>query len=128
MTTKINPQFLKSIHTEINDALKTIAEKHNVHMVTGNGSYEVDQTSGHLKLEINQIAANGEVITDEVKNLRRYHPDTENRTVVLGGVTHKVVGYSTRARKNPFIIKDPRGKKYTARYEVVMSQMDKMMT
>lgn len=125
MTTQINRDFLKGIRAEIDEALKAIAEKHNVSLKTGNGGYDRDYTNGHFKLEIHQISDDGEVIPTELKDLRRLQPDAEGKTVIINGKSHTVVGYNVRARKNPFTIKDARGKLYCTSYEMVMSQIRK---
>ena len=64
---KITSKMLRELRQEINQALKEIADNHNINIDCGNCSY--DDNEATYKLKINTKNDEGQVITKEYNNL-----------------------------------------------------------
>lgn len=108
----VTREFLKMIRPEINAALAELGKKHGVKLSAGNGSY--GDGGGHFKLQIDPVTADGTVETPELRDLKAVYPEYVGLVVdVPTRGRFKVVGYRTRARKNPFVV-EKGGKRYNA--------------
>lgn len=99
---------LAALQNDINAALAAIGEKHGMKLTTGSCSF--NPMNAVMKLNIATIGEDGSVETKEMTDLKRYGimyglTDAQlNSTFKHGGVDYKLVGYRTKASKNPFII------------------------
>jgi hypothetical protein len=110
-----NKQNLSTLRDEINAALAVVAEKHGIKL--GLGSARFMETTCTFKLE---AIANGAGTGDEgataridkfAEALKRYAPlyfkDLNlDATYRIGATDYKIVGYNSRAREYPFLLKD----------------------
>lgn len=117
MTTNIDPKFLKATRPQIDAALKELGEKLGMSITAGNASCTHDGGSATFQLKISKLGENGEVISEDLRNLRRLYPAAEGKQITLNGKAHKIIGYNPKARKRPVVIESlSNGKVYVTEY------------
>jgi len=115
---KITSKMLKALRQEINQALKEIADNHNINIDCGNCSYGDNEAT--YKLKINVKNDDGQLITKEYNNLLDLSKSDINgfdinSIYVLQGKKVSLEGYSYRSPKFPVhVIELESGKKYKA--------------
>lgn len=115
---RITSQMLKELRQEINQALKEIANNHNINIDCGNCSY--DDNEATYKLKINAKNNEGQLITKEYNNLLDLSKSDINGFNINGiytlqGKKVSLEGYSYRSPKYPVHVLDlESGKKYKA--------------
>ncbi len=114
---KITRSLLKKLREEVNQALESVAEKHDIEIHCGNCSYGDNEAT--YKLKINTIdVLSGKVMTKEYEDLL-WMADMKdfdiNGIYNLYGKKVSLEGYKTRATKYPLIVLDlDNGQKYKA--------------
>ena len=115
---KITSKMLKALRQEINQALKEIADNHNINIDCGNCSYGDNEAT--YKLKINAKNDDGQLITKEYNNLLDLSKSDINgfdinSIYTLQGKKVSLEGYSYRSPKYPVHVLDlESGKKYKA--------------
>ena len=115
---RITSQMLKELRQEINQALKEVANNHNINIDCGNCSYSDNEAT--YKLKINTKNDEGQVITKEYNNLLGLANSVVNgfdinAIYVLQGKKVSLEGYSYRSPKYPVHVLDlESGKRYKA--------------
>jgi len=115
---KITSKMLKELRQEINQALKEIADNHNINIDCGNCSYGDNEAT--YKLKINAKNDEGQLITKEYNNLLDLSNSIVNGFDINGiytlqGKKVSLEGYSYRSPKYPVHVLDlESGKKYKA--------------
>ena len=105
---RITKLDVKVLRREMNEALATIASKHNVNLVTGNCRY--NSKNATFKIELSLLDDDGEVEDKKLIALRQYYPNLVNKHIKLNdGTDTTVVGYNSRAKKYPFIVSTKSG-------------------
>lgn len=112
MITAFDKNNLKVLSAEIETALAAIGEKHGITIKTAGGSY-TDETVT-FKLDCIVKGEGGVARDKHAVALERFYPKFVGKEVTLNSKTYTVVGYNTRGREYPFIIKDARGQRYKA--------------
>ncbi len=113
--TKFDRSNLKIVRHEMETALKFLEERLGVKVVVGNARF----TGSHVtfKVGIATVNSDGVAETKEMLALKAFYPDLVNKAVTVGvangppqcGIKGIVIGYSTRAKKYPFIVKTDSG-------------------
>ena len=110
--------MLRSLRQEINQALREIANNHNINIDCGNCSYGDNEAT--YKLKINVKNDDGQVISKEYNNLLDLSKSDINGFDINGiytlqGKKVSLEGYSYRSPKYPVHVLDlESGKKYKA--------------
>lgn len=108
MITEFNKTNLCTLRDEINEALAAVAEKHNITLNAASATFY--GSTMHFKLEGAVIGEDGVAKSKEREALEAFYPQYVDKEVYLGrGVSGKVVGYSRRAKKYPFLVETPKG-------------------
>jgi len=100
----ITRAVLKQIANEIEAADQGVAKKHGINISRPNATTDLKTAS--MKIIINSIAADGEVITPESVDLKRFHPELVNKKIAIGSRTFTIVGYKSQNWKKPFIMRE----------------------
>lgn len=99
---------LKVLREEIDQALDQVAQQHNIKIATGNCSYLEDSCTFKLECSLPNALKKTERDLETELEYREQSSIalTLDRTKIAynDGNHFKLVGYKTRARKNPFII------------------------
>jgi hypothetical protein len=101
---------LKVLRADIDAALKAVGEKHGIVLTCGNASFL--PTTATLKVECATKAADGQIVTREAEDFKRYaamigmQPSDLGKTFRQNGKTFKIEGYNSKARTMPIIAKD----------------------
>ncbi len=103
---------LNTLRRDIDAALEAVAEKHGISVNLGNARF--DSTSVAWKLNLATIGGDGVAKTPERTALERLYPQLVDKEVTVNGkggrkLTGTVIGYKTRGRKYPFIVKTAAG-------------------
>jgi len=113
---KITRSLLKKLREEVNQALKSVAEKHDIEIKCGNCSYGDNEAT--YKLKVNVKNEDGKVMTKEYEDLlwmAKMENFDINGIYDLYGKKVSLEGYKTRATKYPLIVLDlDNGQKYKA--------------
>jgi len=88
----------------MNEALKAIAEKHGLDIKVGNMTYTADDINVKVTLRLDDAESPLVKAYNTYKDLENLPPI--NTIISVNGKKIKVVGYNTRARKYPIVIKD----------------------
>ena len=106
---------LKVLTKDIQEAMKSVALKHDIAIGTGSGRFEPDGTEFSVKLECftksTEAEANGvkpthsKYFNDYVKYADGFGLEKElyGKTFTMGGHTYKFVGIAPRSTKRPVI-------------------------
>lgn len=103
----ITRALLKTIKSDAEAVLATVAEKHGVKITFGNGSFTPDNAS--LKMEIAGITSEGVVKTKEATDFERYasafglKPEDLGTTFTYNGKEFKLIGAKPRSTKFPLL-------------------------
>ncbi len=103
----ITRALLKTIKSDAEAVLASVAEKHGVKISFGNGKFSADNAT--LKLEIASIAANGQVKTKEATDFERYasafglKPEDLGTIFTYNGREFKLIGAKPRSTKFPLL-------------------------
>jgi len=102
---------LNELRSDINAALEAVGQKHGISLNLGNARF--DSTSVAWKLNLATIGANGMAKTPERTALERLYPQYVDKKVTVNGkpgrISGTVIGYKTRGRKYPFLVKTAQG-------------------
>ena len=105
---------LRKLSGEIQTAIDAVAKKNGIKIVMGNA--RLDYPTVMFKLNCTTIASDGTVQTKESKDLARLYPQYVDKAVTLRGkkglIHGTVVGFKTRGRNYPFLVKTVDGKTY----------------
>jgi hypothetical protein len=122
----ITRTLLRTIRVDAEAALLDVAAKHGVQLTFGNGSFARDGSNASLKLEIAGITDNGDVLTKEATDFKRYAssfgltPEDLGTTFTHNGKQFKLLGCNPRNHKYPIIAQNVKnGKRYKLESDVV---------
>lgn len=96
---------VRQINSEIESALKAVAEKYGVAIKVGNSRFSNNNCT--TKIEIATVAESGEVLTKEAVDFNRYASSMFQITKKLGDTfefrydTYEIVGLKPRSSKYP---------------------------
>lgn len=117
--TKFDKPTLKDLRPEIDAALAPLAAKYGIKLTAGNASFQANNVT--FKLNGTIIDSSGNAKTQERMDLEALHPDLVDKKVSLsGGVVGTIVGYKTRAKKYPFLVRTSKGV-YKISYDKAMA-------
>jgi cell division ATPase FtsA len=122
----INKDTLRLLREEINEAVNSVAEKHGIKIHAGNATYSHSGTNATFKLEV-AIEKDGEVIDKDAQSFLDYatllglEPEMLFKQFKAYGKTYKLVGYSPRAQKYPFLAERD-GKRYKLPKDAVKAE------
>lgn len=117
----ITVDMLKSLRDDINEALIAVGKKHGITLSAGNANCTRDGKMGMFKLDlVNAELSEGGATARDLKmeaslaRVKKSYPDLDftakYRSISLGHMT--IVGYNSRAREYPFILRTESGEKY----------------
>jgi len=101
---------VRQINSEIESALKAVAEKYGVAIKVGNSRFSNNNCT--TKIEIATVAESGEVLTKEAVDFNRYASSMFQITKKLGDTfefrydTYEIVGLKPRSSKYPVLAKN----------------------
>lgn len=108
---KFDKPTLRQLRDDIDAALVTVGKKHGMSLKTGNASFNASNAT--FKLNCSMLNSDGEAETREMVDLKAIHPEIVNKEFTMfDGRIAKVIGYSHRAKKFPFIVETANGKLY----------------
>lgn len=111
MIKQFNKTNLPDLRRDINRALEELGRKHGISLSAGNARFTTSTVTFKLECAVN--GQSGEIRTKEMVDLATHYPKLVNAEITMpDGIRAKVVGYRTRARKNPFIVATEAGKEY----------------
>ena len=102
---------LQVLRSEITAALKAVGDKYGVTFVAGNGSYSPGRATLKVEMSIGagqdaSVVRIGKEADALVAHQKVYFPDLKLDAVYINGnKTYSLVGYNTRARKTPMLVK-----------------------
>lgn len=107
-----NRKDLQTLRETINSQLKQIDP--NLKFDIGSISYQNDGSFATMKLKVLAVQENGVIVTPERKSLDQmvsygltpFNKENVDKPFNVGGRTFTVVGYKTKARKNPYIVEE----------------------
>lgn len=113
---KFNSQNIPQVRKDIEEALKQVAEKHNIGLSIGNIRFSDSEFT--TKLTVKSLDADVQEAKDEnakqlLKIMAESHgiceldPDKQYKT--KDGKVFTFVKYNDRAKKNPFVVEDQQG-------------------
>jgi len=112
----ITRALLKELRQDIDAALKSVGEKHNVVLSVGRATF--DALNATFKLEVAAIGEEGQVMSKMATDFQAYaglwglQSDDLNKTFTdFGGETYKIVGGRPRASKNTIVV-EKNGKQF----------------
>lgn len=106
MTTKIDSPWMRLARAKINDALAELGTELGVEFEAGNGSYDASGLTGHYKLLIKSISADGQVNDQERTDFTKYaniydmDPAWIDQPFIYNGKRVKITGLRMKAKKN----------------------------
>lgn len=117
----ITVEMLKALREDFNEALVVIGKKHGITISAGDANCTRDGKIGQFKLDLvnAELAAEGATARDvkmeaSLGRVKNMYPDLDfsatYKSPRLGALT--IVGYNSRAREYPFIVKTAGGDKY----------------
>jgi hypothetical protein len=115
MIKQFDTVVLGNLRTEMNEALKGIAEKYGMTIDAGKATY--GNSYATFKVELALVKADGSVGTREATMFRMYakmlgmSPDDLGREFESNGKKYKLTGYNPSKRKYPFVAEHD-GKEY----------------
>lgn len=128
MATSLDKNSLTVLTEEIEKALSVIAEKHNLNIKLGRGTFT--QLNAKLSLEISTISALGNTMTKErvdfmhYKSVKNIPFDLDTEFIDDKGNHFKVIGYLSRARTYPIELLNLKTKtKHKASISYVVSNL-----
>ena len=103
-------QEVRILGEAIESALQKVGDQYGVHIIRGNGRF--DPTNLTLKIEASIVGENGEVVTKEAKDFKKFatmyglNPSDLNKTFTTwNGKQFEITGLSLRKSKNPILAK-----------------------
>lgn len=127
----ITKELLKALRADINAALESVGQKHNVTLQAGNCSYNATGTATY-KLEVVALGAGGAQRDIPAELFLQYadiiglKKEDLHKEIILQGRKFKVAGYKPKARKNSVLIFDPiENKTFVTSVETVKRQLAK---
>ena len=112
---EFNRPNIKTLREEIDNALKSIAEKHGISLMLGNVRFSDRSFTGKLEARITDTHGEPTMAVDFRTLADTYGLKPENlyRMVTIQGKTYKIVGLKPRNRKYPIIVEEiTNGKRY----------------
>lgn len=117
----ITVEMLKALREDFNEALVVIGKKHGITISAGNANCTRDGKIGQFKLDLvnAELSVDGATARDvkmeaSLSRAKIMYPDLDlsatYKSPRLGALT--IVGYNSRAREYPFIVKTASGDKY----------------
>jgi hypothetical protein len=120
MIRQIDKPTIRTINTDIINAIQSVAEKHRVVIQFGNTSYTSKNYTSKLNVS---IVEGGTVITKEAESYNRYSFGLTNELNSYfkdwNGNTWKIIGAKPRSSKYPIIVENERGTKYKMSVEQI---------
>lgn len=120
---------LRLLRTEIDNALKSIADKYNIQIKAGNASYSSSGETATFKLEL-ATKKNGNIANkkDEIqrKTFEVYaemiglNKEDLDKSFSNEGKVYKIIGMNARSQKSPIIIERSDKKLYSMSTEAVI--------
>ena len=118
--TEFNKTNLPQLRSEINEALAAIGAKHGITLLAGNASYRGNEATFKLMMSVGEEKSARDIKIDKMSSalplwwkLAFADRLDVNSIFKHGNMSFKVIGYNTRAKTMPFIIKDvANGKEY----------------
>lgn len=116
MTEEMTKTKVQAIMKDMEKALKEIEKKHGVKITrSGNVRFSDIDFNAKFKVEVD----NQDVVEDKEREkfelyakLEGFNPDGFGKTINDRGLVLKVIGFNTRAPKNPIRLEDENGRKY----------------
>jgi hypothetical protein len=112
--------LIRAIRDDVNAALADVARKHGLAMHAGNATF--DNNAATFKLVCSTVADNGQTMTPEASAYQKvagfYGYVPLFSTVKIGADEYTVVGYNSRARRQPILI-ERNGKVFKASESIV---------
>jgi hypothetical protein len=114
---------LRLINADIEQALKTVAEKYGVHMSLGGTSFTPDNYTTKLNVSIKR---DGEVVTPEAKTFEKYAAYYKIDKKLGDTFTHRgnkftITGLKTSSPKYPVLAKDAKGRTFKFTTDTVIN-------
>jgi hypothetical protein len=118
---KIDRDALKVLRSAINAALESVGKEYGVKLSAANASYDASGMTGHFKVEINTISGDGQVVTKEVSDFKKYHDlynlkeEHLNAEFTVGREKYRIGGLLMNAKRFPILgirVKDGRQFKF----------------
>jgi len=112
----IDASLLRAIREDINEALASVAARHNVTITAGRATYT--PTNSTMKLEISAKDESGSAIprmAEDFKRLAYLHglePEDLGRKFVFSGRGYTILGLNPRCRKSPILVKRDDGREF----------------
>lgn len=97
---------LQKLRIDVNEALKSVAEKYNIVIEAGNASYAPENASFKLNLSVKDT--DGEAVSKDGVYFKQYarllgmKPEDLNREFEVAGKHYRLKGYNPRKSKFPF--------------------------
>ena len=114
---KITKPFLKVVRKDIEEALKSVEEKHGITFDLKNITFQ--DTSFDLKIEANIVGADTRFVKDYKEFHKMYELPELGTDITLQGRHFKITGFNSKARKNCVLIEDGNGGRYSCSIKAV---------
>ena len=105
----LNSDF-KEFRQDFKDAIKALEVKHDIKLKIGNISYSTDGTGFTSRLTASNTMVNGKDVAkmkfNKACEIYGFQPTDYNRVFTVRGQRLKLVGFNSRAPKNPCKIED----------------------
>jgi hypothetical protein len=101
----ITTHLIKAINADIQEALKSVAEKHGVKISLGNTSYSAAEYSTKLKVQTPETEKIKGEESKQYAGLLGLPDDIVGKTFTLKGTEYEVIRLDLGKPKNPIIIK-----------------------
>ena len=130
MLTSFNKSNLADVRSAINTSLNDVADHFGITLEIGNISFQDNRFS--TKITANIVSEDGVVQTREREDFTRYaqtlcdlDPDWLDKSYTSQGLTYKITGLKTKARKNKIMLECSDGRGYVAPAEMVKRMMER---
>ncbi len=109
--TKFDKPTLRTLRTELEDALAATAQRLGIEIKVGNASFTDSNVT--FKLNLSVRGEDGTVKSKTRVALERFYPQYVDKVITLRGrggpEQGKVVGYNNKAHKYPFLVQTATG-------------------
>jgi len=100
----VTRQLIKLINADIEDALKSVAEKHGVKISIGSSSYSTAEFTTKVKIETPEAENLNKDKNKQYAKMLGLPEDIVGKTIVLQGHSYTVIRLDIGKPKNPVII------------------------
>lgn len=112
---KFDRVVLKALRSEIDVALRPIAEKYSISLTLGSTTFEPSRFAA--KIEGAVLDGDGQPASKEAENFTRYAqvfgflPDDLGKSIMLSGKPYTIIGLRPTAPKRPVLLEDANGRR-----------------